>query len=183
MSGSRSTPELTLDGCLRLVRSFHQRIKAPIAPSPTLLNCDSAAALAYSEQLFQLSHEIAASANGMQDQLLCRTAMVVEELAEWLAAHAKGDQAAAADALGDRLYLLLGDAVATGMPLMQIFEAVHESNVSKLPLVTTAVGKAFKGPGYQAPDLATLLAEHAANRPYDATDHMLDDCDDHASES
>src|SRR5215213_6604854 len=136
MTGPRTNDELTLDECLRFVRGFHQRIKAPIAPSPTLLNCDLALALDYSRRFFQLSHELAASANGMEDQLLCRTAMVVEELAEWLAAHGTGDRAAAADALGDRLYLLLGDAVATGMPLMQIFEAVHEANTSKLPLVT-----------------------------------------------
>jgi predicted HAD superfamily Cof-like phosphohydrolase len=175
MAGSRSNEILSLDDCLRLVRGFHQRIKAPIAQSTTLLNCDSASALAYSERLFQLSHEIAASANGMQDQLLCRTAMVVEELAEWLAAHGKRDLAAAADALGDRLYLLLGDAVATGMPLMQIFEAIHEANTSKLPLVTTAIGKAFKGPQYQAPDWATLLARHAAEREPDPVDYILDE--------
>ena len=60
--------------------------------------------------------------------------MAVEELGEWLAANGKSDLPGAADALGDRLYVLLGDAVATGIPLPEVFEAVHESNWSKLPL-------------------------------------------------
>jgi len=55
---------LTLNDCLRLVRAFHQRIRAPIAESPNLLPCDSASALIYSERLMRLSKEIAASANG-----------------------------------------------------------------------------------------------------------------------
>ena len=100
--------------------------------------------------------------------------MTLEEIGEWLAANGKGDVTAAADAIGDRLYLLLGDAVAAGMPLAEIFQAVHLSNCSKLPLVTTAVGKAFKGPAYQAPDLATLLAQHAADRGPDPADNILD---------
>jgi predicted HAD superfamily Cof-like phosphohydrolase len=150
---------LTLDKCVRLVRAFHKRIRAPIAESPTLLNCDSASALDYSRRLAQLSKDIAASANGTQDMLLCRLAMVVEELGEWVEAHASGDLAAAADALGDRFYLLLGDAVASGMPLAEIFGVVHESNCTKQLLVTTALGKAFRGRDYRAPDLATLLEQ------------------------
>lgn len=112
----------------------------------------------------ELSKELAAAANGTEDTLLSRAAMAVEELGEWLAANAKSDLSGAADALGDRLYVLLGDAVATGVPLSEVFEAVHESNCSKLPLVTTALGKAFKGPGYQKPDLERLLAQYAALR-------------------
>ena len=102
--------------------------------------------------------------------------MAAEELGEWLTANAKSDLSDAADALGDRLYVLLGDAVATGIPLPEVFEAVHESNWSKLPLVTTGVGKAFKGPDYLVPDLESLLAHHAALRANDpdasAHDHL-----------
>ena len=123
----------------------------------------------------ELSKELAAAANGTEDVLLSRVAMAVEELGEWLAANGKGDLAAAADALGDRLYVLLGDAVATGIPMAEVFEAVHESNWSKLPLVTTGMGKAFKGPDYQAPDLESLLAAYAALRA-DDPNASEDDC-------
>jgi len=163
-----SEEPLALNDCLRLVRAFHQRIRAPIAQSPTLLPCDSASALIYSQRLTRLSKEIAASANGVKDQLLCRAAMAAEELAEWLEAHGKGDVTAAADALGDRFYLLLGDAIASGMPLVEIFGVVHASNCTKQLLVTTALGKAFKGLDYRAPDLASVLAGFSAdhsNRP------------------
>ena len=152
---------LSLRACIGFVRRFHQRIKAPIAATPQTLNCDPASALMFSSRLSELSKELAAAANGIEDTLLSRAAMAVEELGEWLAANANSDLPAAADALGDRLYVLFGDAVATGIPLAEVFEAVHESNWSKLPHVTTAVGKAFKGPDYLAPDLETLLARHA----------------------
>jgi predicted HAD superfamily Cof-like phosphohydrolase len=155
---------LSLRACVGLVRRFHQRIKAPIAATPQTLNCDPASALMYSDKLAQLAKELAVAANGTEDTLLSRAAMAVEELGEWLAANAKFDLPAVADALGDRLYVLLGDAVATSIPLSEVFEAVHESNWSKLPHITTALGKAFKGPGYQKPDLETLLAQYAALR-------------------
>ncbi|WP_428308016.1 hypothetical protein [Lacipirellula sp.] len=164
---------LSLRACVGLVRRFHQRIKAPIAATPQTLKCDPASALMFSERLMQLSKEMARAANGTEDVLLSRAAMAVEELGEWLAANAEADLPGAADALGDRLYVLCGDAVASGIPLAEVFEAVHESNWSKLPHVTTGVGKAFKGPDYLAPNLETLLAHYAALRAegLDANEH------------
>jgi len=93
--------------------------------------------------------------------------MAIEELGEWLSAHGTGDLAAAADALGDRLFILLGDAVATGLPLPEIFERVYDSNSTKLKGVTNGLGKAVKGPGYVAPDLAQLVAEYEAHPNHD----------------
>jgi predicted HAD superfamily Cof-like phosphohydrolase len=158
---------LSLRACVSFVRRFHRRIKAPVAATPQTLKCDPASALMFSGRLLELSKELAVAANGMEDVLLSRAAMAVEELGEWLATNADSDLPGTADALGDRLYVLLGDAVATGIPLPEVFEAVHESNWSKLPLVTTGVGKAFKGPDYLAPDLETLLAHYAALRADD----------------
>ena len=149
------------------MRRFHQRIKAPIAATPQTLKCDPASALMFSGRLLELSKDLAAAANGTEDVLLSRAAMAVEELGEWLAANANDNLPATADALGDRLYVLLGDAVASGIPLPEVFEAVHESNCSKLPLVTTGMGKAFKGRDYKAPDLESLLADYAALRSDD----------------
>lgn len=96
-------------------------------------------------------------------QLLSRAAMAVEVLGEWLSAHGAGNLPAAADAIGDRLFILLGDAVATGLPLPEIFERVYESNSTKLKGVTNGLGKAVKGPGYVAPSLAELVAEYDAH--------------------
>jgi predicted HAD superfamily Cof-like phosphohydrolase len=156
---------LSLRSCVSLVRLFHQRIKAPIAATPQTLKCEPASALLYSQRLSQLAKEVTGAANGTSDVLLSRLAMTLEEVSEWLAAHAQGDLVAAADALGDRLYLLLGDAVATGMPLPEIFEAVHTSNLSKLPGVTTGMGKGVKGASYRRPELAKLLATEPPSGP------------------
>lgn len=90
------------------------------------------------------------------DLLLLRLSLALEELAEWLMAHATGDLVGAADAWADRIYALLGDAVATGLPASQLFEAVHASNLSKSP-PTTSGGKAVKGPDYVPPNIATVL--------------------------
>ncbi len=95
---------------------------------------------------------------------LCRAAMELEELAEWLLAHAQANLVGVADALGDRLYLLLGDAVATGLPLAELFSVVHESNMSKLGGVHTGLGKGVKGPGYARPRIAEVLAQHGCPR-------------------
>ena len=175
MQGTRYHDDtLSLAECVHMVRRFHEQIRAPIAATPQALKCDPASALIYSDRLMQLSKEVADEANGTTDVLLSRAAMTLEEIAEWLAANGKGDLPAAADALGDRLYLLLGDCVATGLPLARIFAAVHQSNLSKLPGVTTGWGKGVKGSRYQRPDLATLLAECAASRPNDDADNLLD---------
>jgi hypothetical protein len=114
--------------------------------------------------LAALSKELADAANGTQDSLLSRAALAVEELGEWLAANGQGDLLAAGDALGDRMYVLIGDAVASGLPLDLIFEAVHESNVTKLPLVQTGFGRAVRGPSYFPPDIATALEAQALGR-------------------
>jgi predicted HAD superfamily Cof-like phosphohydrolase len=152
--------DLTLSACLDLVRRFHERIKAPIAATPQTLNCDPASALAFSIRLIKLSKDLASASNGMHDVLLGRAALAVEELGEWLAAHANGDLIGASDAIGDRLYVLIGDGVAAGLPLSEIILEVHRSNMTKFAGVTTGVGRGVKGPTYSPPDIAAVLARY-----------------------
>jgi predicted HAD superfamily Cof-like phosphohydrolase len=83
--------------------------------------------------------------------------MMLEELREWLFAHANSNLVDAADALADRFYLLLGDAVATGLPLADLFQEVHKSNMGKLAGVRTGVGKGLKGPNYCRPQIEKVL--------------------------
>ena len=132
-----------------LVTKFHKRIGAPVAASPDLLRCEAAAAARFAADINSLSKKVADAADGTKDLLLSRTAMDLEELGEWLAAHAESDLAAAGDALADRTYMLVGDAVATGLPLDKLFAEVHRSNMNKLLGVTTGNGKAgtFGVPG------------------------------------
>ncbi len=83
-------------------------------------------------------------------------ALNLEELAEFVEAHAQGNVTAMLDAVGDRLYVLLGDALATGTPLEQVFMEVHRSNLTKVGAGCTAGGKARKAEGYSAPQLGNL---------------------------
>jgi len=61
--------------------------------------------------------------------------------------------------LADLQYVLSGMVVALSVPMEQIFERVHQSNMSKLvdgkPL-KRADGKVLKGPNYKKPDLSDL---------------------------
>jgi predicted HAD superfamily Cof-like phosphohydrolase len=155
---------LTLNECMGFVRRFHARIKAPIATSPQTLPCDPASALAFSLRLTRLSKDLANAANGTADILLSRAAVAVEELAEWLVGNANGDLIATADALGDRLYILLGDAVATGLPLPELLAEIHESNMTKISGVTTGYGRGAKGPAYVAPNIALVLQAHSLSK-------------------
>ncbi len=61
--------------------------------------------------------------------------------------------------LADIQYVLSGMAVTFGIPLEEVFNRVHQSNMSKLvngkPLKRED-GKVLKGPNYQKPDLSDL---------------------------
>ncbi len=162
MASTTNDNHLTIRQCLNLVTQFHNQIKAPVcAGPPQLLSSDPARALSLSKCLARLSQEMADEASDGQDQLIGRAAMAVEELSEWLAAHAEQDLVAAADALVDRFYVLLGDAVATGIPLDLLFLEVHCSNLTKLSHVQTGHGKGAKGAGYVRPDIASVLRDYA----------------------
>ncbi len=155
---------MTLEAALDQVRSFHRHIGAPVAEHPTLLSGHPGKALGATVLVRRLAKELARSADGEKDVVLCRAAMVLEELSEWLFACANSNLVDVADALGDRFYLLLGDAVATGLPLADLFQEIHRSNMSKLPAVHTGVGKAVKGSDYQRPEIEAILARFASHK-------------------
>ena len=82
------------------VREFHEKMRAPVSAVPTLLPCDVHAAAELTERVAALAAETMARAS-TSDVLLRRAAMALEELAEWLEAHAEGNLVAAADAWAD----------------------------------------------------------------------------------
>lgn len=58
---------------------------------------------------------------------------------------------------GDVLYVLLGTGVAFGLPVEEILNRVHTSNMTKGGMGPDK--KVVKGPGYVAPDLLDLAKE------------------------
>lgn len=82
-----------------------------------------------------------------------------EEADELMAAIERRDLVGVADGLGDVIYVTLGAALAFGIPIEEVFEQVHESNMSKVHTGVTARedGKIMRGPDYRSPQLAELL--------------------------
>ena len=105
--------------------------------------------------------DIASEAREIKQPLFLRLGLCLEELSEWLTAHAEGDVFEAADAIADRLFVLFGDAVETGLPLTVLFEAVAESNHSKVANTTSKDGKGLKGRDYVDPKdrIRKIIAE------------------------
>lgn len=147
----------SVDDSVEMVRGFHKLIGAEISNRPMLLGtneekCKSACQL-LENTLFQL-RELASD----EDTLLSRLCLSIEETVEWLQSHINHDLIAAADAIGDRVYVLFGDAVSSGMPLQGIFEEIHRSNMSKAESKQGQLGKADKSDGYREPQLELILA-------------------------
>jgi predicted HAD superfamily Cof-like phosphohydrolase len=63
-----------------------------------------------------------------------RFSLLKEENEEYLEAVEAGDLLEVADALGDQLYLVLGSIISHGMQdvITEVFNAIHDSNMSKL---------------------------------------------------
>ena len=137
---------------LNSVRDFHLHIGAAVSDVPQLLACSEESAIKLANGIRQLMRN---NSTSLADQLSLRAHLAMEELAEWLEAHATGDIVASADAWADRAYVLFGDAVATGLPATELFHDVHRSNMTKSGAGQT--GKGIKGDGYQRPNIGPLL--------------------------
>lgn len=105
--------------------------------------------------------------NASFELLNLRIGLIREEWKELEAALIANDIVEIADALADLTYVVYGTAVSYGIPLDEVFEEVHDSNMSKLgedglPLVR-ADGKILKGPNFRPPDIASILFHEPYN--------------------
>lgn len=103
-----------------------------------------------------------------QDLMYLRQELITEEaneLYDELPYYNDGrlDKAALTKELADILYVTYGFAVTFGLPIDEVFERVHRSNMSKLgddgKPVYRDDGKVLKGPNYQPPKLDDLFDE------------------------
>ena len=89
-----------------------------------------------------------------------RMRLITEEYKEVLEAFWEGTYEELAKELADLLYVVNGMAATYGIPLDEVFNRVHESNMSKLGEDGKPVyrddGKVMKGPNYKEPDLSGL---------------------------
>jgi anti-sigma B factor antagonist len=120
----------------QMLREFHAAAGLVLPPGPTLEIPDG----------FTMADE--------------RQRMLLEEAGELADAVAAGDLVAIADACADVVYVAIGTAVTYGLPFDKILAEVHRSNMTKVaggPVINEA-GKIVKGPGYEPPRIAELLA-------------------------
>ena len=97
------------------------------------------------------------------DTIRLRHRLMEEENNEYLVAALDGDFVEIADALGDKLYVLLGTIIEHGMQdvIQDVFEEIHRSNMSKLGSDGKPIyredGKAIKGENYLPPNIKYIL--------------------------
>lgn len=100
------------------------------------------------EQLYELRHRL-----------------MHEENEEYLDACREGNITNIADALGDKLYILLGTIITHGLQhkIAEVFEEIHRSNMSKLDADGKPIyredGKILKSQLYFKPDISKILNE------------------------
>lgn len=90
-----------------------------------------------------------------------RKRLLEEEYNEYLEGENNNDIIEIADALGDMLYIIYGTAVSYGLPINEIFNEIHASNMSKLDENGNPIfredGKILKGKNYFKPDLKSII--------------------------
>jgi len=89
-----------------------------------------------------------------------RTRLIEEEVSEAIVALWDEGKKNFAKELADILYVVYGAAATYGIPIDEVFNRVHESNMSKLDEDGKPIyrddGKVLKGPGYEPPSMEGL---------------------------
>jgi predicted HAD superfamily Cof-like phosphohydrolase len=85
--------------------------------------------------------------------------LVNEEVSELSDALKGEDLVAAADAIADIIYVIIGAGLAFGLPISDLFDEVHKSNMTKIKgnMSTRKDGKILKGSEYKKPDIVKVL--------------------------
>lgn len=98
-----------------------------------------------------------------RERYLLRYELMNEENSEYLEACVEESLVDVADALTDKLYILMGTMVEHGMGniIEKVFDEVQRSNMSKLgedgKPIRREDGKILKGPNYFKPDIEQYL--------------------------
>lgn len=78
-----------------------------------------------------------------------------------------------ADALADIAYVTVGAAVTWGIPLAEVVDEVHASNMTKVGGDKREDGKILKPVGYRPPAVAGVLARVSQHASFDKIDQTL----------
>jgi predicted HAD superfamily Cof-like phosphohydrolase len=92
-----------------------------------------------------------------------RMKLLQEEMREYSEAEGDDNIVEIADALADIIYIACGTAVSYGIPLDEVYNEVHRSNMAKLvdgKVLRRDDGKIIKPEGWTSPDIADILNRH-----------------------
>jgi predicted HAD superfamily Cof-like phosphohydrolase len=107
-----------------------------------------------------------------------RIALIREETHETLVAikqlrardeHAMPVLAEIADGIADSIYVLIGTALAFGIDMNPVWEAVQAANMLKTTGPVRADGKRLKPPGFTPPDIEAIITTQLFGQNHDAT--------------
>lgn len=97
---------------------------------------------------------------------LLRMKLLKEEFDEYNESEYTNDLVNLAKELADIIYIVCGTAASYGIPLNDVFDEVHRSNMEKLvdgKPIRREDGKILKPEGWMAPDIKAVLERHFAN--------------------
>lgn len=104
--------------------------------------------------------------NISENEYMLEFNMMQEELNEYKEACKKGDIVEIADAIGDQLYLIIGQAAKHGLLgcIEEIYNEIHKSNMSKIGSNGTVIkdknGKVQKPVTYKKPNIERIVKNH-----------------------
>lgn len=100
---------------------------------------------------FQQNKEFPISVElGNSEYLMFKNALLIEEVSELLNAITNKDIVGVADGIADAIYILIGIAMMLDIPIDEVLEEVHRSNMSKDK-------GAVKGQNYEPPRIKEIL--------------------------
>jgi len=126
---------MDMRGSQAKVAGFHRKFGFAMRAQLSAMNPENDAEIQeWGLRLLQMSRELKNRAMELQDHgdpRLYRFYHKVEEVGELALAMARRDEVETADALGDLMYLLLGDGVTFDIPMQEVFSEIHRSNMTK----------------------------------------------------
>lgn len=139
---------------MKVIREF--MVKHRFAVDAKLPDCAQPFLLYCSTSLREISDKLESLLPHNDDRHV-RAHLMIEELSETLDGLAAGDPLKTLDSLADLLYVVIGTAVAFGLPLYEAFWEVHWSNMTKAKRIVYDPRLRNKGASYWPPDLKKVL--------------------------
>lgn len=144
----------------QLQRLFHDAFGHPVRDTPALPEPGKFGPAFSALVCVRQALNIVAT-GGNQSRRKLRLALLLEEVLEYVEAEAEGDLVGIADALADICVIAEGTALEYGIDLDACRREIHRANMSKLGADGKPIyrddGKIMKGPGYEPPDLDSIL--------------------------